>query len=87
MLPMVTVFPPISRETAVSLECVSVVMIARAAMAPASGESSSISASFAMPPLILSMGSCCPMTPVDATSTAVSGTFSISEAAAAVSLQ
>ena len=69
MPPMVTVFPLISNVTAISFGTVSVVMMALAASDPASRVSDFTAASFLMPSVSLSRGSCMPMTPVEATST------------------
>ena len=87
MPPMVTVFPESSMVTATCLEWVSVVMMASAASRPASTVSESVPASAFTPAVILSMGSCIPITPVEATSTEVSGIPSASAAAKAVCLQ
>ena len=85
--PRVTVLPPISICTAASLFFVSVVMIALDALVPASRSPCFPSVSFLIPLTILSMGSCMPMTPVDATSTAFSEMESASAAAFAVCSQ
>ena len=74
MPPTVTVFPPISTCTAAYLGFVSVVMMAFAASSPASSVSAFAFARSATPSRIWSMGSCIPMTPVDATSTEDTGT-------------
>ena len=85
--PTVTVFPPISISTAASFFSVSVVMMAFAASRPASRLPSSFGAMAFTPFAIRSIGSCIPMTPVDATSTLSSGIPRLSDAALAVSLQ
>ena len=58
-----------------------------AASVPLSMVPESSGAMAAMPAFNLSIGSCMPITPVDATKTALSGTFSAAEAAWAVSAQ
>ena len=73
MPPIVTVFPSSSIVTAISLLTVSVVMIAFEAVVPASIALSFAAASFLMPSLMRSIGSCMPITPVEPTSTAFSG--------------
>ena len=87
MPPTVTVFPESSTVTAACLEWVSVVMMASAASRPASSVSESAPASAFTPSVIRSMGSCIPITPVDATRTESSGIPSASAAACAVCLQ
>ena len=69
MPPMVTVVPPSSNRTATSLFFVSVVIMAMDAPVPLSRLPSSKGAMALTPAVILSMGSCMPMTPVDATRT------------------
>ena len=69
MPPMVTVVPPSSNRTATSLFFVSVVIMALDAPVPLSRLPSSKGAMALTPAVILSMGSCMPMTPVDATRT------------------
>ena len=71
--PMVTVFPPSAISTATSFFLVSVVIIAFAALVPASFVLDKTGAIVSMPAVILSMGSCIPMTPVEATKTLSSG--------------
>ena len=66
---------------------VSVVMMAFAAAVPASRVASFAWASMATPFLILSMGSCMPMTPVEPTRTDSAGMPRAADAASAVSLQ
>ena len=87
MPPMVTVFPPISKDTAASFFLVSVVMIALAAAVPLARSGFFAAASTAMPARTLSMGSCMPMTPVEPTSTLSLSIPSISAASSAVSRQ
>ena len=84
MPPMVTFTPPTSNSTATCLLRVSVVIIASAACVPAASVASFSFASFATPSSILSIGSCIPITPVDATSTDSSGIPSAFAAAFAV---
>ena len=73
--PRVTVLPPISKVTAISLFTVSVVMIALDAAVPASVVCASVLLIFATPFTSFSTGSCIPITPVDATATLSAGTF------------
>ena len=73
MPPTVTFFPFMSTVTATCLDLVSVVIIASAACVPASCVSASIDGSALIPATIVSIGSCIPITPVDATSTEFSG--------------
>ena len=87
MPPRVTLLPPSSNSTAICLGTVSVVMMAFAASAPASGPSAFVSVSFRMPSFNLSRGSCMPMTPVEATSTASPGIPSSSPAHSASARQ
>ena len=87
MPPMVTVFPPSSTWTAISLCTVSVVIMAFAAAVPFSAPAPFASFKSEMPFFSRSMGSCMPMTPVDATSTAFSGTPKTFAASFAVSSQ
>ena len=87
MPPMVTVWPPSSTCTATSFFFVSVVMMAFAAWVPLSRLPSSSGAIAWIPAFNRSMGSCIPITPVDATRTALSGTCSAWLAASAVSWQ
>ena len=85
--PIVTVLPPISICAPTYFGFVSVVMMALAASRPSFSLPSFAAANFSTPAAIRSMGSCMPMTPVDATSTESSGTSSALAAASAVSLQ
>ncbi len=85
--PIVTVLPPAVNTAAASFSCVSVVIIARAAAFPASFVSESPSAKTSTPLQIFSIGSCMPITPVDATKTASSGIFKTSAVFFAVRLQ
>ena len=71
--PSVTVFPPISNVTAISLFMVSVVIIALDAAVEASSERSSVFAIAATPFSSFSTGSCIPITPVEATATVSAG--------------
>ncbi len=87
MPPMVTVFPPTSIWTATSFSFVSVVMMALADLVPLSRLPSRAGAIIFTPATILSMGSCMPITPVDATRTPSAETPKISAAASAVALQ
>ena len=87
MPPTVTVFPSISNCTAASLDTVSVVIIASAAIRPASLPSDLVRASSSIPAVIFSTGICIPITPVEATSTASAGISSVSAAHSAVFLQ
>ena len=85
--PMVTVFPPSSTVTAISFFFVSVVMMALAELVPLSRLPSSVPDITWMPATILWIGICIPMTPVEATKTALAGIFMMSAAASAVALQ
>ena len=69
MPPTVTVFPPISNCTATSFGFVSVVIMALAASAASSRLLPRHGAIAAIPSLSFSIGSCIPITPVEATST------------------
>ena len=80
MPPKVTVFPLISKVTAISFSTVSVVMMALAASVPPSRVWDFAAASFRMPSVILSTGICLPMTPVEATRTDSAGMPSSSAA-------
>ena len=71
MPPTVTVFPPIVTRTAACLGFVSVVITAFSAARPASGVAASEDAAALMPAKRRSIGSRCPMTPVEATSTSL----------------
>ena len=79
--PTVTVFPPTSICTATCLSTVSVVIMASAASVPCSNELPSFFGSSLIPAQILSIGSCAPITPVEATNTALSGTCNASDTA------
>ena len=87
MPPMVTVFPPAVKVAATSLFTVSVVMIAFDAAVPPSSVPERPGAMALIPAVIRSMGSCMPITPVEATRTALSGICKASAAAFAVSRQ
>ena len=83
----VTCLPPNSNVHATSLLLVSVVIIASAASLASSLLLPSTLERAVTPDLILSIGSCLPITPVDATRTAVLGMFKAAAASAAVSAQ
>ena len=85
--PIVTVLSPIWNCTATSFFFVSVVMIAFAASVPLSMPAFFTFASSEIPALILSIGSCIPITPVDPTSTPASSIPSTFAASFAVSWQ
>ena len=85
--PMVTFLPSISVSTAISFFTVSVVIMDSAASVPAASDSERRGTIFFTPASRMSMGSCFPITPVDATSTESSGIPRISAAACAVFLQ
>ena len=87
MPPMVTRTPPSSSCTAASLFFVSVVMMALEAAVPLSGPASRRGAMALIPASIRSMGSCFPITPVDATKTPSCGIPRTWAAVAAVRLQ
>ena len=87
MPPMDTVFPPSCSRTAASLGLVSVVIMAFAAFAPLSKPGASSGAIARIPLQMRSMGSCIPMTPVEATRTLSSGIFKTSPQHSAVCLQ
>ena len=79
MPPIVTVFPPSSMVTATSLFFVSVVMIALEASVPLPVSPFNSGTMASIPLQIRSIGSCMPITPVDATNTssaAMPNTFS-----------
>ena len=85
--PSVTSVPSTKKRTAISLRCVSVVIIASAAVCPASNVSAFAAASNFIPSLIRSIGICIPITPVEPINTAFCGICNSSEAASASSLQ
>ena len=84
---MVTVFPPSATVTAISFFFVSVVMMALAELVTLSRLPSSVPDITWPPATILWIGICIPMTPVEATKTALAGIFRMSAAASAVALQ
>ncbi len=75
MPPICMVFPLKVNATAASFLTVSVVMIASAACMAASRSADRFSVRTGRPLLICSMGICCPITPVEAMRTEVSGIF------------
>ena len=85
--PMVTFLPESSTSTAASFSWVSVVIIASAALCPLVKSPLNFLLICSTPAQIRSIGSCFPITPVDATRTASSGISINSEVFFAVSLQ
>ncbi len=82
MPPMMMGPPGVSRRTATCFGLVSVVMIARAASTPPSGES--FAAASRSPPDTLSTGRGTPMTPVESTNAVCGGSPAASSAARAI---
>ena len=87
MPPIVTLVPATSNVTAACFLTVSVVIIASAASSPSVSSSPSSPLSLLIPPSIISIGSCLPITPVDAMSTESAGIESSCPALAASALQ